>query len=147
MNRLKVVLIAVLPVVLPALAALPVAAGTLVVAQDGHGDATSCQASAPTPYTSIGAAIAAARPHDVVKVCPGVYAEQLTIAKPLTLRGESGAVVKPAAMVASTTSLTTGNALATAIVVESSSNEATTRSPPRRPMSLPASRYRGRYVP
>jgi hypothetical protein len=114
----KVVLIVVLSLVLPGLMVFPVTAATLVVAQDGHGGATSCEAPAPTPYTTIGAAIAAARPHDVVKVCPGVYAEQLTIAKPLALRGESGAVVKPAGMVANTTSLTTGNALATVIVID-----------------------------
>ena len=118
MHRLKVSLIVVLPAVLLLLVVLPVAAATLVVAQDGQGAVTSCEAPTPTPYTSVGAAIAAARPHDVVKVCPGVYAEQLTVAKPLTLRGESGAVVKPAGMVANTTSLTTGNALATVIVVD-----------------------------
>lgn len=118
MNRLEIVLIVTLAAALSLLVASPATAATLVVAQDGHGTATSCEAPAPTPYTTIGAAIAAARPHDVVKVCPGVYAEQLTIAKPLTLRGESGAVVKPAGMVATTTSLTTGNALATVIVVD-----------------------------
>ena len=121
MNRSQVILIVVLAMALPLMVASPAAAATLVVDQDGHATAQSCDAPASTPYTSIGAAIAAARPHDVVKVCPGVYAEQLTIAKPLTLRGEGGAVVKPSAMVANTTSLTTGNALATVIVVDGTS--------------------------
>src|SRR5262249_47935418 len=93
-------------------------AETLVVAQDGHGSAKDCNASTPTPYTTIASAVAATRPRDVIKICPGTYPEQITIAKSLTLRGESGAVVQPPAMVANTTSLVTGNALATIIVVD-----------------------------
>lgn len=38
-------------------------------------------------YTTITAAVNAAAPGDVIEICPAVYPEQLTIAKPLTLRG------------------------------------------------------------
>jgi len=38
-------------------------------------------------YTTIGSAIAAAAPGDVIEICPALYTEQLVISKPLTLRG------------------------------------------------------------
>lgn len=42
----------------------------------------------PNPqYTTIGAAISAANPGDVIQICPAVYPEQLTITTPLTLQG------------------------------------------------------------
>ncbi|PYM14586.1 MAG: hypothetical protein DMD81_17510 [Candidatus Rokuibacteriota bacterium] len=94
------------------------AKSTLVVAQDGLGSPTDCDAATPTPYTTIAAAVTAAGPHDVIKICPGVYDEQIVVTKPLTLRGENGAVVKPSPMVANTTSLTTGNPLAVVILVD-----------------------------
>lgn len=47
------------------------------------------------PYTTIGAAIAVAAPGATIHVCPGTYAEQLTISKSLTIQGAAnmGAVV------------------------------------------------------
>jgi hypothetical protein len=42
------------------------------------------------PYMTISAAIAAASAGDVVNVCPGTYAEQVEIDKPLILRGING---------------------------------------------------------
>jgi parallel beta-helix repeat protein len=110
------VLIAMIAALAPMLAE-PASARTLVVAQDGHGTASSCDAPVPTPYTTVNAAVTAAQPHDVVVVCAGTYQEQLTITKPLTLRGQPGAALKPVNMVANTTSLTTGNAIAAVIVV------------------------------
>src|SRR5262249_61361115 len=38
-------------------------------------------------FATIQAAVAAAAPGDTVRVCPGVYAEQVEIDRPLTLRG------------------------------------------------------------
>jgi nitrous oxidase accessory protein NosD len=38
-------------------------------------------------YTTIGAAVTAAAPGDVIEICPALYPEQLIITKPLTLRG------------------------------------------------------------
>src|SRR5262245_6436467 len=118
MNRGSVVPVIVFVLAVLGILAPAATAATLVVAQDGQGSAKDCNAPTPTPYTTVASAVAAAKPHDVIKICPATYPEQLTIAKPLTLRGESGAVLKPSGMVANTTSLTTGNALATIIVVD-----------------------------
>ncbi len=38
-------------------------------------------------YTTIGSAVVAAAPGDVIEICPALYPEQLVISKPLTLRG------------------------------------------------------------
>jgi len=38
-------------------------------------------------YGTIGAAITAAQPGDMIEICPGLYPEQLVVSKPLTLRG------------------------------------------------------------
>src|SRR5262249_8534207 len=96
----------------------PAAAAALVVSQAGHGTATDCDAATPTPYTTIGSAVAAAHPDDLVKICPGVYDEQVAITKPLRLRGENGAVIKPSPMAANTTSLTTRNPGAVVVPVD-----------------------------
>jgi parallel beta-helix repeat protein len=58
---------------------------TLVVDRDG----VQC---ANADFSSIQAAVDAAEPGDRVRVCPDVYAETLTIDKPLTLLGRVGAV-------------------------------------------------------
>jgi hypothetical protein len=54
------------------------------------------------PYTTISAAIAAAPAGGVIDVCPGTYAEQVEISKPLTIRGvviagQPGATIVPPA--------------------------------------------------
>ena len=49
----------------------------------------TCQ-SGKTSYTTISSAITATPPGGVVNVCPGTYAEQLVIDKPLTIRGING---------------------------------------------------------
>jgi hypothetical protein len=58
----------------------------------------SCE-PAKHSYATISQAIAAAPVNEVVDVCPGTYPEQLTITKPLTIRGvQSGVnIVPPAA--------------------------------------------------
>jgi nitrous oxidase accessory protein NosD len=53
---------------------------TLIVGQPG----TPCPNA---QYTTITDAVNAASPGDVVAICPALYAEQLVISKPLTLRG------------------------------------------------------------
>ncbi len=55
-------------------------AATLTVGQPN----TACPNA---QYTTISAAITAASPGDVIEICPALYAEQLIITKPLTLRG------------------------------------------------------------
>jgi hypothetical protein len=63
---------------LTALIAAPASAKTLAVGQDPQ-----CPRA---QFTSIQSAVDNARPGDTVNVCPGTYAEQVTVAKPLTLR-------------------------------------------------------------
>lgn len=46
-------------------------------------------------YTTIQAAVNAAQPGDVIRVCPGTYPEQVTITMALTLRADNGVVVNP----------------------------------------------------
>ena len=54
------------------------AAATLVVDDDGFASATDCNALTPT-FMTISAAVLAANPGDTIKVCPGVYNEQVFI--------------------------------------------------------------------
>jgi parallel beta-helix repeat protein len=44
-------------------------------------------------YRTIGAAIAAAQPGDVVEALPGIYSESVNVNKAITLRGHDGAIV------------------------------------------------------
>src|SRR5271163_1471278 len=46
-------------------------------------------------FTQIQAAINAANPGDHNRICAGTYAEQLTIAKPLGIDAENGAILQP----------------------------------------------------
>lgn len=94
----------------------PSFAANRVVDDDGLGTFTDCNAPNPT-FSTITAAVAVAAAGDVIRVCPGVYNEQVTIGKSLTIRGDNGAIVKPGPMAANTTSLSTAAPIAAAIVV------------------------------
>jgi len=61
-------------------AAIPLAAATLKVGRPN----TGCNQA---QYTAIGDAVKAASAGDLIEICPGLYQEQLTITKPLTLAG------------------------------------------------------------
>jgi hypothetical protein len=50
-------------------------------------NATPCVTTFSAHYTTIQAAVAAAASGATIDVCPGTYAEQVTISTPLTLRG------------------------------------------------------------
>jgi hypothetical protein len=74
---------------LMAFGAAPAAAApsTLVVDEDGMASTTDCNAS-NSAYPTITLAIAAANPGDTIKVCPGLYNEQVMVNKDnLTLLG------------------------------------------------------------
>ena len=77
-------------------------------------------------YTSIQAAVNAASPNATISVCPGTYAEEVRIAKPLTIRGiavgnENLAVIMPPIAAANTTSFG-GTPTAAIVLVEKTSN-------------------------
>jgi hypothetical protein len=75
---------------------------------------TACPGAA---FTRIQDALDAAKPGATITVCAGVYREQLTIRKRVVLRGNPGAVVRPAGMVANTSSMRTGAPIAAVAVV------------------------------
>lgn len=68
-------------------------------------------------FTRIQDAVNAAPPGAQIRVCPGIYQEQVNITKPLTIVGDNGAIVMPSSMVANSTNLATGNPIAAVILV------------------------------
>jgi hypothetical protein len=68
-------------------------------------------------FTSIQAAINAANPGDAIRVCKGLYAEQLVVKIPLSIEADNGATLMPSPMVPNTSSLSNGAPIAAAIVV------------------------------
>ena len=107
-------LVAVLTVSAPPLRAM---AMTLTV--DDPSDGVQC---AGATFTTISAAVLAANPlgGDLILVCDGLYTEQVTINKSLTLQGAAGqtpTVQAPAAMVVPKSIITvTGSALVSVII-------------------------------
>jgi parallel beta-helix repeat protein len=100
--------------------AVPAAAAKRVVdSSDGQGSPTNCNAT-NAGYLSITVALAASSPGDQIFICPGAgpYNEQLSIDKAVTLKGILGATVRPAPMVANSTSLSSGNPIAAAVLIE-----------------------------
>ncbi|NDQ56792.1 MAG: hypothetical protein GZ088_06925 [Acidipila sp.] len=81
-------------------------------------DKVQCPAAT---FTSIQAAINAASPGDLIRVCPGTYREQLSINKSLSIEGDNGAIVLPSNMLPNTAS-PSGTPIAAAILVKNSAN-------------------------
>jgi parallel beta-helix repeat protein len=73
-------------------------------------------------FTHIQDAINAASAGDTIRICKGIYAEQLTIQKSLTLDADSGAALMPGAMQQNTVSLFDSAPIAAAILVQNASN-------------------------
>ena len=86
------------------------AGATLVVGQK-----PSCEG---VQFSKIQDAVNAASPGDTVQVCPGVYAEQVTVSKPLQLIGNNGAILQPSGAAANTTGLASGQSIASILLIE-----------------------------
>lgn len=72
-------------------------------------------------FSHIQDAINAASAGDRIRICKGIYAEQLTIQKPLSLDADSGAILMPGAMHQNAVSLFDSAPIATAILVQNAS--------------------------
>jgi hypothetical protein len=89
-----VMVLLVLSAILPAIPVVRASPATLVVDGDGYATATDCDDPSTPAYTSIQAAINDANDGDVIIVCPGTYAEQITIDKNgLTVMSFDGSAV------------------------------------------------------
>jgi len=78
-------------------------------------DKVQCPAAG---FTTIQSAVNAARPGDVIRVCPGTYNEQVVISKSVHIHGDDGAVVIPTGMTPNAISIPSGNSVAAAILVQ-----------------------------
>lgn len=77
------------------------------------------KAQCPTAtFSTIQSAIDAASPGETIRVCRGVYREQLTISKSITLTADNGVFLAPAGMTANATGLTQSDQIAAAVVVK-----------------------------
>ena len=73
-------------------------------------------------FTRIQDAVDAAAPGSQIRICKGTYVEQVSISKPLDVEADSGAVLMPASMQANAASLSSGRAIAAALLVSNTSN-------------------------
>src|SRR5262249_49947383 len=68
-------------------------------------------------FSTIQAAVDAASPGDEIRICKGVYVEQVSIRKPLTIDADNGAILMPSAMQANAASLFDAAPIATALLI------------------------------
>jgi len=69
-------------------------------------------------YSTIQSAVNAASSGDTVHICAGTYPEQVFINKSLVVNGDNGAVISPVNVVANSSSLTSGQAIAAVVLVQ-----------------------------
>jgi nitrous oxidase accessory protein NosD len=98
-----------LALILPARALA--AHGTRLVVDD---DKVECPNAG---FTHIQDAVNAASPGDEIRVCEGIYVEQVKISKPLDIDADNGAILMPSAMHANAASLFDAAPIATALLV------------------------------
>jgi Right handed beta helix region len=72
-------------------------------------------------FTHIQDAVDAASPGDEIRVCKGIYVEQVTIRKALDIDADNGAILMPSAMQANTKSLFDAAPIASGVVVADTS--------------------------
>lgn len=98
------------------------AAAEIRYVNDATPDPFQCEGA---PYATIGAALAVSQPGDEIRVCPGVYPEQVVLTKDLRLTGVSlgtaRPLIKPTALPASRPSLLGGAAVTGAIIADAES--------------------------
>jgi parallel beta-helix repeat protein len=82
-------------------------------------DKVQCPTAA---YTTIQAAVNAAKSGDVIRVCAGTYPEQVVIDKSLTVEADNGVIVIPSNVVANAAGLSSGDPLAAIILVKNAGN-------------------------
>ena len=96
---------------------LPAQARFIRWVDDDQADGFDCDVA---PYSTITEALEHAFPGDEIRVCPGIYAEQIVATSTLTIRGEirgaRRAIIKPTALPATLPSLEGGNPVAAAIL-------------------------------
>lgn len=71
-----------------------------------------------TNITKIQDAVDMAGYGDVIRVCPGIYDEQVTIGKSVHIAGDNGATIQPAGMTANATNLVTGDPIAAVFLIQ-----------------------------
>lgn len=95
------------------------AAAEIRYVNDATPDPFQCEGA---PYATIGAALAVSQPGDEIRVCPGVYPEQVVITKDLRLTGVSlgtaRPLIRPTALPASRPSLLGGAPITGAIIAD-----------------------------
>jgi hypothetical protein len=69
-------------------------------------------------FTTIQAAVNAAKSGDIIRVCAGTYHEQVVVDKSLSLEADNGVIVIPSDVVANSVGATSGAAIAAIILVE-----------------------------
>jgi parallel beta-helix repeat protein len=82
-------------------------------------DKVQCPTAA---YTSIQAAVNAAKSGDVIRVCAGTYHEQVVIEKSLSLAADNGVIVIPSDVVANAAGFSSGDPLAAIILAQNADN-------------------------
>jgi parallel beta-helix repeat protein len=82
-------------------------------------DKVQCPTAA---YTTIQAAVNAAKSGDVIRVCAGTYPEQVVIEKSLAVEADNGVIVIPSNVVANAAGLSSGDPLAAIILVKNAEN-------------------------
>ena len=73
-------------------------------------------------FAKIQDAVNAATPGDTIQICPGVYAEQVSIGKALQVNANNGAILRPSGAAANTTGLASGQPIAALLLIENTTD-------------------------